>query len=215
MIFVPIVLMMRWPPAIVPSPIASAHETTTHWGTCPSAAGAIHAGRDPAPFVATNETSARVMMPMLFCASFEPCANAIALADASCNARDPLLTDAGRILRPRMNQIVPVMTKNASTNPKYGETTSGTSTFFTRVPQLKWLQPACVTTAPARPPMSACDELDGMPYHHVMRFHAEAPMSAASTTVCVTSLASAKPDAMVLATAVPVMAPTKLSTPAM
>ena len=50
---------------------------------------------------------------------------------------------------------------------------------------------------------------------HVMRFHADAPISAASTTVCVTSAGSAKPDAMVFATAVPVTAPKKLRTPAM
>jgi len=75
--------------------------------------------------------------------------------------------------------------------------------------------PAFATTAPARPPISACDELDGIPYHQVIRFQMHAPMSAASTTLCVTIVGSAKPDAMVLATAVPVIAPTKFSTPAM
>ena len=54
-----------------------------------------------------------------------------------------------------------------------------------------------------------------MPYHQVMRFHAQAPRSAARTTVWVTSIGSAKPCAIVLATAVPVIAPTKLSVPAM
>ena len=38
-----------------------------------------------------------------------------------------------------------------------------------------------------------------MPYHHVIRFHADAPMRAASTTICVTLPGSAKPLAMVFA----------------
>ncbi len=42
-----------------------------------------------------------------------------------------------------------------------------------------------------------------------------APNSAPSTTVCETMAGSAKPEAMVLATAVPVTAPTKLQRPAM
>jgi len=63
--------------------------------------------------------------------------------------------------------------------------------------------------------MSACDELDGMPYHHVIKFQVIAPSSAASTTVCVTMVAgSANPEAIVFATAVPVIAPAKLNTPA-
>lgn len=106
------------------------------------------------------------------------------------------------------------MRKNAATKPIAGETTSGTSTLPTSALQPKASTPACATTAPASPPMSACELLDGMPNHHVMMFHVEAPMSAASTTACVTSPASANPDAMVLATAVPVTAPAKFSTPA-
>jgi len=41
-----------------------------------------------------------------------------------------------------------------------------------------------------------------------------APSNAASTTVWLTTAGSAKPEAMVLATAVPAMAPTKLKAPA-
>ena len=62
--------------------------------------------------------------------------------------------------------------------------------------------------------MSACDELEGMPNHQVMRFHMLAPTSAASTTGWVTMAGSANPDAIVFATAVPSMAPPKLSTAA-
>ena len=58
MIFVPIVLMMRWPPAIVPSPIAAAHAMTTQSGTL-SPVGSAHDGKlppwDPA-YQPTSET---------------------------------------------------------------------------------------------------------------------------------------------------------------
>ena len=106
------------------------------------------------------------------------------------------------------------MRKKANTNPIVGEATSGTSTFFWSAPHLNAPRPPFATTAPASAPMSACDELDGMPYHQVIRFQAHAPTSAESTTVCVTSPGSAKPDAIVFATAVPVIAPKKLRIPA-
>ncbi len=42
--------------------------------------------------------------------------------------------------------------------------------------------PVFATTAPTMPPISACDELDGMPYHHVTRFQKIAPINAPNTT---------------------------------
>ena len=42
--------------------------------------------------------------------------------------------------------------------------------------------PALAITAPTMPPISACDELDGMPYHQVTRFQTIAPISAPKTT---------------------------------
>src|SRR3954464_14882449 len=114
----------------------------------------------------------------------------------------------------RTPHVRPIITANAITNPSSGESTSGRRTFSPSADHLKALTPACATTAPASPPTSACDELDGMPYHHVIRFQVIAPSSAARTTVCVTIAGSANPDAIVLATAVPVTAPTKLKIPA-
>ena len=35
--------------------------------------------------------------------------------------------------------------------------------------------PSATSTAPTIPPMSACDELDGSPKYHVIRFQAIAP----------------------------------------
>ena len=115
----------------------------------------------------------------------------------------------------RKIQSSATITKNATMKPIVGERTSGISTFSMRADHLKAPEPACATTAPARPPTSACDELDGMPNHHVMRFQIEAPSRAASTQDWLTITGSANPEAMVFATAVPVTAPTKLSTAAM
>ena len=52
-----------------------------------------------------------------------------------------------------------------------------------------------------------------MPSRHVIRFQAIPPTSAAATTICPSSPVgvSAIPDAIVLATAVPVSAPTKFA----
>ena len=113
-----------------------------------------------------------------------------------------------------MTQSTPIIVKNATMKPRVGERTRGTSTFCTSADHLNADTPAFATTAPASAPMSACDELEGMPNHHVMRFHTHAPTRAASTTCCVTIAGSANPEAIVLATAVPPMAPKKFNIPA-
>ena len=98
MILLPIVLMMRCPPADVPRAIAAAHATMTHVGTL-SEVGSIHDGNvEPFP-AARNESSASVMTPIDFCASFDPCENAIRHADASCRRRDTRLTTSGATRR--------------------------------------------------------------------------------------------------------------------
>ncbi len=42
--------------------------------------------------------------------------------------------------------------------------------------------PPLATAAPTRPPISACDDDDGMPYHQVRMFQEIAPVSAPSTS---------------------------------
>jgi hypothetical protein len=42
--------------------------------------------------------------------------------------------------------------------------------------------PALASVAPRMPPISACELLEGMPYHQVIRFQTIAPMSAPKTT---------------------------------
>ena len=42
---------------------------------------------------------------------------------------------------------------------------------------------ALASAAPAKPPISACDDDDGRPHHHVSRFHTIAPSSVAEDHV--------------------------------
>src|SRR4029079_6651018 len=69
--------------------------------------------------------------------------------------------------------------------------------------------PLATNAAPTTPPISACEELDGSPSHHVARFHAIAPMSPAKTTVVVIAAGSTMPLATVAATFSEMNAPAK------
>jgi hypothetical protein len=57
--------------------------------------------------------------------------------------------------------------------------------------------PALATVAPTMPPISACELLEGMPYHQVMTFQAMAPISAPKTTCWSTTPGSTMPLPMV------------------
>src|SRR4051812_38760048 len=95
-----------------------------------------------------------------------------------------------------------------------GELTVGMTT-FSRIPfHLICALDVAVPTAPTRPPMSACEELDGMPKYQVMKFHPTAAMSAARTTDCVTAPVSTMPFPRVAATSVEMSAPKTLATAA-
>lgn len=62
------------------------------------------------------------------------------------------------------------------------------------------------------PPISAWEELDGMPSSQVSRFHTMPPTRPAKSSSKVTRFASTSPLAMVAATAVDRNAPSRLST---
>ncbi len=72
-------------------------------------------------------------------------------------------------------------------------------------------EPDCAIAAPTRPPIRACDELEGRPNHQVKRFQAIAPISAASTVLVFASPVSTIPFPTVVATAVVTNAPTRLA----
>jgi hypothetical protein len=65
------------------------------------------------------------------------------------------------------------------------------------------------------PPISACEEEDGMPNHQVVRFQQIAPISPPRMTTGVTAPDSTIPSATVAATEIEMKAPTKLRTAAM
>src|SRR5690606_12585444 len=75
-------------------------------------------------------------------------------------------------------------------------------------PQSLWV---AASAAPIRPPISACEDEDGRPNHHVIRFQVMPPSNAhrSSCERTLTTLGSIRPEAMVLATAVPASAPTR------
>src|SRR5436190_6435531 len=115
-------------------------------------------------------------------------------------------------------------------NPAMGDVNIGTITFQRRpLPSHQCsllgtdqmsdsqLLPEAASAEPHRPPIRAWLELEGSPNHQVMRFHTIAPMSAQMMTsdVIATILVSTRPDEIVLATAVPHMAPTRLVNAAM
>src|ERR1035437_11071362 len=86
--------------------------------------------------------------------------------------------------------------------PSMGETTIAVSVWIHFEPQSSPPNPAFPTAAPAKPPISACDELDGMPQYHVMRFQVIAPSSPARITLGVTISCTTNPLLTALATAV-------------
>src|SRR5690606_33022478 len=130
---------IRTPPAAVPSAIAAAHAMITQYGTVPSCAGmtqaGVHSGRAwPA---AAYETSARVMIPIDFCASFDPCENAIRLAETSWRRRDPRCTVPGASGRTIHSSVIIVA--DARKNPMVGDSASGIRTLLTSVDH--WIAP--------------------------------------------------------------------------
>src|SRR5206468_2331311 len=90
----------------------------------------------------------------------------------------PRLTCDG--LRRRKIHSKATITTRASPNPTSGDSTIGMTTFLTMTCHLTVALDAIA--APTRPPMSACDDDDGSPKYHVIRFHAIAPTTAANTT---------------------------------
>src|ERR671930_2438049 len=103
---------------------------------------------------------------------------------------------------------------NAPRNPSTGEARAGKATLWTTPCQATPFEPDWASAAPIRPPISACDELDGRPSHQVRRFQAIAPRSAASTVRSVARLVSMIPCPTVFATAVVTNAPARLATAA-
>src|SRR3954447_7622159 len=94
-----------------------------------------------------------------------------------------------------------------------GESTAGSTTLDTRPCHFTAENPAAASVEPTTPPISACDELDGMPRYQVSRFQVMPPARPANTTDKVTALVLTSPFAIVAATENDRKAPTRFSTP--
>src|SRR5882672_5283921 len=119
------------------------------------------------------------MMPIVFCASLPPCPRLYAAADTSCNLRKSLPTRDGDARR--KIQYVAIMNSQPSARPMNGATKMN-APIFNNPAGTSAFGPPAASAAPANPPTSACDELDGNAHHHVSRFQTIAPISAAVIT---------------------------------
>src|SRR3954464_7293038 len=114
--------------------------------------------------------------------------------------RNQLSTEAGSA-RTKIQDTA--STRNsARKNPVMGESTIAAAVLL-RPPHTTALVPALVMPAPTSPPINACELLDGMPAHHVIRFHEIAPISAPKITRASTIDASTMPVPTVCATCSP------------
>ncbi len=170
------------------------------------------------------------MMPMVFCASLRPWAKAMPLAERIWALAKKPLTLRGRTnlaSQPPAPVMVAMMANSTAiirkprTKPRNGEVTIGTSTFHSTPPprhhglascdqmMTPQLLSAAAKAAPHKPPTRAWELDEGKPKNQVIRFQTMAPDKVQISTCAVTSTscASIRPEAMVLATAVPARAP--------
>ncbi len=110
--------------------------------------------------VAPAEMSSSQMMPMVFCASLLPWPMLYIAEEASCSRRNQRSTLRGAA-RTHAHDT-PIFSRAPSVNPRSGATKMNAAVF--RMPGASsGSAPALARVAPIMPPMSACDELDGMP----------------------------------------------------
>src|SRR6476469_7496726 len=100
-------------------------------------------------------------------------------------------------------------------SPTNGDRIIGMTTFSHTPDHSTVADPA--SAAPTSPPMRACEDDEGRPFHHVIRFQQIAPIRAAAQMASPVAPegASMMPLPTVLATLVPRKAPTKLAIAAM
>ena len=208
--------MIRQPPAAVPAAIVKAQRIFTHAGMAPKLGirrKVNHSGKCSKRPAFVPVKRARVMMPIVFCASFVPCEWAMKAALRICNFPKTECTAPG--VKRWKDAKRANITRAPRKNPASGDVTIGTTTLGqSPVSHFKTDQFPCplAIAAPHKPPMSAWLELDGRPTSQVVMFHTKAAMSAHKTVAMVTTLVSTKPLPMVEATAPPRSAPVRLKT---
>ena len=159
-------------------------------------------------------TSVRVITPIVFCASFVPCAS-----DTSDDVKIwPTLNPACDGVEFRVMSSASLVATNATTPAITGASSAGSTIFDSSTTGSIAPNPAPTTVAPIRPPNRACDDELGSPSSHVIRFHTIAPTSPAKIICGVIRMPSApsriSPPLMVFATSVLRNAPTRFSTAA-
>src|SRR5687768_15220185 len=93
-----------------------------------------------------------------------------------------------------------IISRYARAKPMRGARKMNRMVNFHLVPHRMAANPALEIAAPAYPPMSAWEELDGSPNHHVSRSHTMAPVNPAMITYSSIFSRSTRPDPTVLAT---------------
>src|SRR6187200_2363628 len=81
--------------------------------------------------------------------------------------------------RRRKIHMIESITTNAIAKPTSGEATIGMRTFSLMVAQ--WTSAPPAIAAPTIPPINACEEDEGRPKYHVVRFQVIAPTNPART----------------------------------
>jgi hypothetical protein len=137
----PIVRIIRHPPRYVPSPIVNPETRITHTG------GEEPVGNAPA------EINVKVITPIVFCASFVPCASETSEADAVWPNRNPGLTVPRRTLT--VIRYAAYVAINAASPATNGEARAGMTIFSTISMKLIADPPAPTHTAPINPPNRA------------------------------------------------------------
>src|SRR3979411_967205 len=184
----PMVRTIRQPPIRVPNAIAAWHASTTQNGTenslprCPC------------------EYSSTAMMPMVFCASFPPCPSEYSEAETNCRIRKARSTANG-VERTEAQDTIATST-SASKNPINGDSTMAINVFESPLQTAADI-PALAIPPPTRPPIKACELLEGMPRPQVIRFQTIAPTRAANITWASIMLGATMPVPMVWATLSP------------
>ena len=182
----PTVRITRQPPVATPAASAPALMTTTQKGTLKRGSRLL-------------ATRTRTMIAMVFCASLVPKLMLSTTTVSSWARLKKALMPGGAFrARARMSRI----SKKPAVMLTNGPSVRARA-ILTNPTQRRSCRPLAEATAPASPPISACDELAGRPNHQASRFQTSAAPMAASTTLGVRSSAFTKSRPMVTAMAVP------------
>src|SRR5439155_680151 len=141
----PIVLTMRQPPDMVPSPMAAPQATMTHAGTTPASVR-CSAGTGKSVRTRCSATSNPTMIPIVFWASLEPWPKEYAAAEPSCSTRKTRSTLRGKERRSAHDSAT--VSTSASVRPITGAMTMKARVEIHFPGKSSAVKPAFATAAP-------------------------------------------------------------------